>query len=240
MKRLAVSLSWVVLVACNATEVRPQGDVAASVPPPSASVTVAPAPPSALPAAPASRVVVIPPESAEPVRSNTWGTVDNASGPAVRPGTRPAPTNGGARVDEVIGIGSVKVGGTGAYQSAPGALGGNDHATKAPRLRQGEVTIDGPLPSEVILRITRQNFGRHRLCYETGLAKDPKLAGQVAVHFVIDGAGHVTKAEPAPSTRMPDPDVAACVVRGFSNLSFPQPDAGTVDVTYVITFEPTG
>jgi hypothetical protein len=70
------------------------------------------------------------------------------------------------------------------------------------------------------------------------LRTDPKLAGVVAVHFVIDRSGAVSKNERHPSTAMPDAGVASCVVRGFGNLSFPQPEAGTVDVVYPIAFEP--
>jgi TonB family protein len=119
------------------------------------------------------------------------------------------------------------------------ALGlGAAKATHAPRIRQGATTVQGRLPQEVIQRIVRQNFGRFRLCYESGLRKDSKLTGMVTTRFVIDASGAVSSSESDASSTMPDADVAACVVRGFSNMSFPQPDAGTVTVVYPIIFLP--
>src|SRR6185312_13816821 len=49
----------------------------------------------------------------------------------------------------------------------------------------GSTSVNGRLPPEAIQRVIRQNFGRMRLCYETGLRADPGLAGRVQVRFVI-------------------------------------------------------
>jgi hypothetical protein len=37
---------------------------------------------------------------------------------------------------------------------------------------------------------------------------------------------------------MPDQAVVGCVVRGFGNLSFPQPEGGIVTVVYPLIFNP--
>jgi hypothetical protein len=37
---------------------------------------------------------------------------------------------------------------------------------------------------------------------------------------------------------LPDQSVVQCVVRGFGNLSFPQPEGGMVTVVYPIIFNP--
>ena len=37
---------------------------------------------------------------------------------------------------------------------------------------------------------------------------------------------------------LPDQSVISCVVRGFGNLSFPQPEGGIVTVVYPIMLEP--
>ena len=37
---------------------------------------------------------------------------------------------------------------------------------------------------------------------------------------------------------LPDQSVVQCVVRGFGNLSFPQPEGGMVTVVYPIMFNP--
>lgn len=125
-----------------------------------------------------------------------------------------------------------------ADSDAFGGLGGSfagGVGAKAPSLRAGAATVNGRLPPEVIQRIVRQNFGRYRLCYENGLRSDPSLHGRVTVRFVIDRSGAVQKATDGGST-LPDKTVVACVVRGFGNLSFPQPEGGIVTVVYPIEF----
>jgi hypothetical protein len=106
-------------------------------------------------------------------------------------------------------------------------------AAAAPRLQAGSVTVTGRLPPEVIQRIVRQNYGRFRLCYENGLRSDPQLHGRVSVRFVIAPDGSVSSSQDAGSS-LPAPGVVACIVRGFTNLSFPQPEGGTVQVVYPI------
>ena len=55
--------------------------------------------------------------------------------------------------------------------------------------------------------------------------------------FTIDQSGATTSAGDAGSD-LPDSGVVSCVVRGFSNLSFPQPEGGIVLVNYPIIFSP--
>ena len=141
---------------------------------------------------------------------------------------------------EGIGLGNLGHGaGTGTGQGfgrGSGSLGGA-RSTPAPSLREGAVAVNGRLPPEVIRRIVRQNFGRFRLCYENGLRAKPGLTGRVAVTFVIDRTGAVASARNGGSD-LPGADVISCVVRAFSQLSFPQPEGGTVTVTYPILFSP--
>lgn len=107
------------------------------------------------------------------------------------------------------------------------------HGVKPPR--SGPVTSTGRLPPEVLQRVVRQSFGRFRACYETGLRANPSLRGRVAVAFVVGRDGSVGSAQNAGSD-LPDPNVIACVVRGFASLSFPAPEDGIVKVTYPIVF----
>jgi hypothetical protein len=100
-------------------------------------------------------------------------------------------------------------------------------------IRQLETTVNGHLPAEVIQRIVRQNFGRFRMCYEDGLRTNPTLGGRVAVRFAIDRSGTVSMASDGGSD-LPDQKVVQCVVRGFQNLSFPEPQGGIVTVIYPI------
>ena len=135
---------------------------------------------------------------------------------------------GGGR-GEGIGLGTI-----GTLGHADGGASSSSHA---PSIRQGSVTVNGRLPPEVIQRIVRQNFGRYRLCYTTGLRSNPNLQGRVATRFVIDRDGSVKSTQDAGSD-MPDQNVTNCVVRAFGNLSFPQPEGGIVTVVFPLIFTP--
>jgi hypothetical protein len=150
---------------------------------------------------------------------------------------------GGGGRGEGIGLGNFgglgHGAGTGTGQgigSGRGRLGGG-HQVKAPRIREGATSVNGRLPPEVIQRIVRQNFGRFRLCYENGMKNNPNLQGRVAVKFIIDRSGAVSLTADGGSD-LPDQGVVQCVVRGFGNLSFPQPEGGMVTVVYPIMFNP--
>lgn len=142
-----------------------------------------------------------------------------------------------------IGLGRIGTIGHGAgtgtgqgYGAGAGRLGGS-HQTKAVKVVQGDAQVSGSLPPEVIKRIVRQNFGRIRMCYETGLKSNPALAGKVVVRFVIDRAGAVSNASAGSST-LGDEAVVNCIVRTFTTLSFPEPENGIVTVSYPLTFDP--
>jgi TonB family protein len=150
---------------------------------------------------------------------------------------------GGAKGSDSIGLGGIGTIGHGAgtghgqgYGAGGGKLGGS-HQTKAVKIAQGDAQVSGALPTEVIRRIVRQNFGRLKMCYESGLRSNPALAGKVVVRFLIDRAGAVTNAQ-AQSSTIGDETVVACVVRAFTTLSFPEPENGSVTVTYPVLFSP--
>lgn len=161
---------------------------------------------------------------------------------------------GGGGTGEGIGLGNIGTLGHGSgtgngngYGNGNGGLGGGigrgsghiggAHVARSPTLRQGTTEVNGRLPPEVIQRIVRQNFGRFRLCYENGMRNNPSLQGRVSVKFVIDRSGSVSTTQDGGSD-LPDQGVISCVVRGFGNLSFPQPEGGIVTVTYPIIFNP--
>jgi outer membrane biosynthesis protein TonB len=90
----------------------------------------------------------------------------------------------------------------------------------------------------VIQRIVRQNFGRFRNCYESGLRSNPNLEGRVTARFVIGRDGAVSNVSAGGD--LPDPAVRSCVASAFYGLSFPAPDSGIVTVTYPILLTPGG
>jgi hypothetical protein len=175
-------------------------------------------------------------------RGNMWGDAIGDAFGAGGLGLTGVGEGGGGR-GEGIGLGNIGALGHGAgtgtgqgFGNGHGRLGGA-HQTKSPSLRQGTTQVNGRLPPEVIQRIVRQNFGRFRLCYENGLKGNPTLSGRVSVKFVIDRSGAVSTASDGGS-ELPDQGVIGCVVRGFGNLSFPQPEGGIVTVVYPIIFSP--
>jgi hypothetical protein len=175
-------------------------------------------------------------------RGNMWGDSIGDSFGAGGLGLSGVGEGGGGR-GEGIGLGNIGTLGHGAgtgtgqgFGNGHGRLNGS-HQTRAPSIRQGATQVNGRLPPEVIQRIVRQNFGRFRLCYENGMRTNPNLAGRVAVKFVIDRSGSVSTASDGGSD-LPDQSVVSCVVRGFGNLSFPQPEGGIVTVVYPIIFNP--
>jgi hypothetical protein len=115
--------------------------------------------------------------------------------------------------------------------------GQGGHVVKPISMRTPNVTTNGRLPAEVIQRIVRQNAGRFRLCYEAGLRSNPGLTGRITTKFVIGRDGAVAQAQDAGSD-LPSQEVVSCVVRSFTNLSFPQPEGGIATVTYPIVFSP--
>jgi len=156
-----------------------------------------------------------------PSASTTYGAI-----PAAATSARVAP---GALSTADTSAASADAGGL----SSPGS-----GAHKAPRIRSAGVTTSSTaLPVEVIERIVRQNFGRFRLCYESGLRIDPTLEGTVRSRFVIETDGSTGVVSDAGSD-LPDAGVVACVQRAFGTLSFPSPSAGAMTVTYSLSFAP--
>ena len=118
-----------------------------------------------------------------------------------------------------------------------GSFTGRGHATKAPGIRMAEgTTVSGRLPSDVIQRIVRQNFGRFRACYEIGLRSNPNLEGRVTARFVIGRDGAVSNVSAGGD--LPDSTVKSCVASAFYGLSFPSPENGIVTVSYPIMLTP--
>lgn len=148
-----------------------------------------------------------------------------------------------------IGIGNGTIGGLGTClppakcSGGDGGFGGTarlskgHHTPKSPSIRPaGETIVSGRIPPEVIQRTIRQNFGRFRMCYERGLAKNPNLEGRVAVRFVIDRQGAVASA--SASDGIGDASVTKCVESAFYGLGFAAPEGGIVTVTYPLLFTP--
>jgi hypothetical protein len=158
------------------------------------------------------------------------------------------PGSGGGGYGDQIGLRSIGTcgtncgmgpGTTGIGPGMGGSIGrkGPGHVAKAPSVRPGVTTVSGHLPPEVIQRIVRQNYGRFRQCYESGLRTNPNLTGRVSARFVIGRDGAVTNVSNGGSD-LPDASVTSCVLSAFYGLSFPSPDNGIVTVAYPIFLVP--
>lgn len=111
------------------------------------------------------------------------------------------------------------------------------HKVRAPRISGCASMVSGRLPAETVQRIVRQNSGQFRACYEKSFGmRENAPEGRVTVNFVIGRDGSVSSV--SGSGDLPGNEVAACVTRAFGGLSFPQPEGGTVRVTYPIVFTP--
>lgn len=137
-----------------------------------------------------------------------------------------------------VGLGSIGTLGHGSgngngFGAGHGRLGGS-HKTSAPAIRPGPLVVGGRLPQESVRRITRQNFGRFRVCYEKGLVRDAGLTGKVEIHFTIDAAGVVRSSSPASGSTLPDAEVLRCISDAFYSLTFPAPESGSATVAFVV------
>jgi hypothetical protein len=100
-----------------------------------------------------------------------------------------------------------------------------------------DTIVKGGLSRDVIESVIRRRQYRIRLCYERQLNYNSKLAGKIAVHFVIGAAGQVLKASVAEDT-MKNETVKNCVINEVKTWTFPSPEGGTlVNVDYPFVFE---
>ncbi len=149
---------------------------------------------------------------------------------------------GGGGLGQGVGIGRIGTCmGTNCNGQGIGASNGRLGGTYKPQgisVRPGGITtVSGRLPPEVIQRTVRQNFGRFRQCYETGLRTNPNLAGRVTARFVIGSDGAVSNVSAGGD--LPDAAVKSCVASAFYGLSFPTPEGGIVTVSYPIMLTPS-
>ncbi len=176
-------------------------------------------------------------------RGNMWGDQIGDSGGTGGLGLSGIGEGGGG-LGEGLGLGNIGTMGHGnglgpgqGFGNDAGHLGGTHHPKSPPQMRVGATSVSGHLPPEAIQRVVRQNYGRFRMCYEQGLARNPNLQGRVTARFVIGRDGAVSNVANGGSD-LPDSGVVSCVVSTYYGLSFPSPDDGIVTVVYPIMFSP--
>jgi hypothetical protein len=101
-----------------------------------------------------------------------------------------------------------------------------------------DTIVSGSLDKSVIDAVVNRNMNEIRYCYTRELRKEPGLAGEIIVKFVISNTGWVPKAEIESST-MGNPAVESCITSRFDYVQFPEPKGGgTVVVSYPFVFTP--
>ncbi|MDB4989272.1 MAG: putative abductin-like protein [Myxococcaceae bacterium] len=141
--------------------------------------------------------------------------------------------------------GTVAVGNLGTGDAARGALAAHGsflgrREPHVPVLRGGTPEVRGSLSKETIRRAIRLHLNEVRFCYESGLARDPQLAGRLSVSFLIAPSGAVQQAVVKESTLLSQ-SVSDCVAQAVRRFSFPAPDGGGyVQVTYPFSFAADG
>jgi hypothetical protein len=86
--------------------------------------------------------------------------------------------------------------------------------------------------------VIRQGHNQFQSCYTQGLGRNPALAGQLSVRFVIGRRGEVSHATSGGSD-LADQAVVRCIVAAFYGLSFPEPKDGIVAVKFPMRFSPS-
>lgn len=138
------------------------------------------------------------------------------------------------------GMGTIGLGSTGLIgHNQPGdgtgmrnTVGFKTRGPRVPNPRLGIASIQGGLDKDLIRRVVRAHINEVRHCYNQGLARDPNLAGRVAVQFQINGIGKVPTAVVSESD-IKDKSVSSCIAQSVRRWSFPKPEGGgTVIVTY--------
>lgn len=104
-------------------------------------------------------------------------------------------------------------------------------------VRPGPVSVNGRLPVDVVQRILRSRTRQLRECYESALAKNPKLQGTFTTRFVVGTDGSVVTAQES-APELGDASVSACLIGLVRKLTFPKPESGVVTVVFTLTFTP--
>lgn len=111
-------------------------------------------------------------------------------------------------------------------------------AEPAPVVEQANAKVEGALDKDIIVRIVRAHINEVRYCYNEGLARDPDLAGRVAVQLTIAPSGEVPVAAVVDSS-LEDDGVEQCIAGAVKRWMFPKPPGGgNVVVTYPFVLEP--
>lgn len=121
-------------------------------------------------------------------------------------------------------------GSRGAGSGAGSGLGGERQVAAAAVSKPGQ-----GLSPEQISRVVLARAGAFRACYESAVAREPKLEGGLTISFTVSPSGSVN-ARVASST-LSNARVEGCVLRMFNRLRFPPADKPT-SANWPLVFKP--
>ncbi|HLD46112.1 MAG TPA: AgmX/PglI C-terminal domain-containing protein, partial [bacterium] len=119
--------------------------------------------------------------------------------------------------------------------------GGSHFGTKGEgrvSLASDEAIILGALDKSLIDAVIKRNLNQIRYCYQRELSKNPSLAGNISVKFVIAKDGTVSSATIRRSA-LNNTKVESCLCDRFMRFQFPEPTGGGIVVAmYPFFFSP--
>ena len=134
----------------------------------------------------------------------------------------------------VAGLGGVGTkgagGGAGGYGNS--SIGSGEGKALSTVALSQELVLEGGLDRTVVQATIAKYLSQVRACYETGLQKNPGLAGQVTMNFEIGGGGDLNFAR-VERTSLDDKNVEECISQRMLGWKFPKPRGGVgVRVSY--------
>jgi len=123
-------------------------------------------------------------------------------------------------------------------RGGPGAGTSAKAPHPAPRVKVDVVQVRGRIPEDDVLRAARaKGYWPFRLCYEDGLRRTPKLHGTVKLKLTVGPEGSARGVKKA-GAEIDDALVVSCVLKAARNLTLPQPERGTPEVTLEVSLWP--
>ncbi|MGA2451035.1 MAG: AgmX/PglI C-terminal domain-containing protein [Polyangiaceae bacterium] len=123
----------------------------------------------------------------------------------------------------------------GKVQARVGAGVVRARVTAVPQGIRGEGTLD----RGEIQKVVNAHLYQIQGCYERQLAKDPSLSGKVFLDWVIGTSGGVSSVRIGRST-IRSVETVTCIQSAIQTWKFPQPQGGSVTVTYPFAFSSFG
>jgi hypothetical protein len=105
-----------------------------------------------------------------------------------------------------------------------------------PNLDSGD-GASGRLDPELIRDTIRAQYDGVRQCYDSGLARNPRLGGRITLRFAIELDG-TTSGVVVSDNELADCAAVECMRAVFGELSFPAPEGGADTVQYPLSLDP--